>query len=270
VALSSDTPAEGVDITIVAPWLVGGGGGGTYVELSGAVNVTASFDQGSAHAMLYDTVGNGPYYTSAPAPLEGDGTGAGAGTYALSVGADMGEVSLRAAWDSNHNGLIEPTDAWGAYASSPGEDGNPVTVGAASVAGLDLEIPLGDPPAIVPNVRLEGTLYYPGTYDALGDGANVYAVAMKRRPGPDVSVATFADEYHFDTFSGSALTGYALDFRLVAPANTGVFLWAFVDADGDGVVNETGEPIGSYGNGSGWLNSGNASQTGIEIGLGTP
>jgi hypothetical protein len=270
VAVSADTPAEGVEIVIVAPWLTGGGGGGTYVEIAGDVDVTASFDQGAARAMLYDVAGNGPYYTSAEAPLDGDGTGAGEGPYALSVAASFGEADLRAAWDSNHNGLVEPTDAWGAYASSPGTEGNPISIGPDALSGYDLEIPLGDPPAIVPSVRLEGELRFGGTFDELPAGANVYAVAMRRKPSPDVLVETFPEEYHFDTFSGGALVGETLAYRLVVPANTGVFLYAFVDVDGDGLVNEAGELVGSYGGGSGWVAGGNVSQTGLDIRMGVP
>ena len=54
---------------------------------------------------------------------------------------------------------------------------------------------------------------------------------------------------------------------LVVPANTIVYLWAFVDADGDGMVNESDEPVASGGvDGAGTLPTGDEGQTDIRLG----
>ena len=54
--------------------------------------------------------------------------------------------------------------------------------------------------------------------------------------------------YDYDLFEWPDLTGETVkDWRLAVPSNTIVYLWAYVDEDVDGIVNESGEPVASGG-----------------------
>ena len=48
-------------------------------------------------------------------------------------------------------------------------------------------------------------------------------------------------------FAGDELTGTATPFSLGVPAWEPVYVWAWVDRDGDGVINEPGEAAGLNG-----------------------
>ena len=54
--------------------------------------------------------------------------------------------------------------------------------------------------------------------------------------------------YDYDEFEWADLTGETIkDWRLAVPSNTIVYLWAYVDEDIDGIVNESGEAVASGG-----------------------
>jgi hypothetical protein len=59
-----------------------------------------------------------------------------------------------------------------------------------------------------------------------------------------------------------------VNWDINVPASTIVYLWAYADTDGDGVVNEADEHVASGGiNSTGKLPTGTASTSGITLGL---
>ncbi|MSQ03197.1 MAG: hypothetical protein EXR71_15120 [Myxococcales bacterium] len=278
----------GVDVDIPVPYYefgggggggggngVGGGGGGgewnrdDYVLISGAGLITESYAGGSCMALLYGSDGTGPYYADGFTPTRTD-DGA-EGTYAMWVAKNYGVGELLGAWDSNFNGLIDPADRWGGYVDSTGASLNPISIGTADMPDSTLMIPDGNNsnPSAVPFVLLAGDVTISGGFDALEPGAQVHVAAMKFRPEDDLSVADIpAIAYDYQTYAGADVTGSALSFTLIAPANTIVYLWAYLDAEGDGVINEAGEAVASYGNNpAGHLPTGSESHLGLEMPL---
>jgi hypothetical protein len=94
-------------------------------------------------------------------------------------------------------------------------------------------------------------------------------VALRYPPTPDMEVEAFSEAYDFEVWDSSALGDLSsVDWDLIVPANTIVYLLAFVDADGDGLVNEVQEPIASGGpGGSVALSTGEEGHAGIGLGL---
>lgn len=245
IAVVEGSAVDGVDIVISSPLLpTGGGGGGSYVDISGDLTITEEYGGGIAKVMLYDNASQGPYYVANVTPVATE-DGAAA-PYTLTVGAGAGETRLIAAWDVDQNGLVEPTDTWGAYVVE-GENGNPITVGTGALAGYDVEIPFGIPPAITPFVRIDGTLTYEADYGTLPAGAVVYVAALRTRPSGEFAATELEEGYDWASWTGAELVGTTLDFVLVAPSSATAYLVAFADLDGNGMVNEAGEPFGSYG-----------------------
>ncbi|MES2639863.1 MAG: hypothetical protein V4850_10290 [Myxococcota bacterium] len=245
VAVVDGGATNDVDIVINAPLLpTGGGGGGTYITLDGDVTIDQAYGGGDGKVMLYDTSGNGPSYVT---PFTPTATADGAtASFSLAVAADIGEQRLLGAWDNDQNGLIEPTDLWGAYVVT-GENANPITVGSESAAGFTVLIPYGLPPALSPFVRLEGVAGYEAGYETLPAGAVVYVAALRTRPSGDFGVADLGRAYDWQSFTGADLTGQTLDYVLVTPSSAVAYVWGYVDLDGDGSLNEAGEPVASVG-----------------------
>lgn len=263
VAVIEGSAVDDVDIVINAPLHpTGGGGGGTYVSIEGNVVIEGDYAAGAARVMLYDSAGNGPSYVTTVQPTV---TEAGASApYALTVGADYGAGRLIGAWDDDANGLIEPTDRWGAYVVG-GENGNPITVGSVNLTSHDVTIPFGIAPALTPFVRLEGALNYSGGYDTLPAGAVVYVTALKtRRTEGEFAVDDLQKGYDWASFTGAELTGTALDYVLVTPSSAVAYLSAYVDLDADGLLNEAGEPFASYGP-TGRISTGTSNQDGLDL-----
>lgn len=254
---------DGVDIVINAPLLpTGGGGGGTYVTLSGNVVIDGSYGGGDGKVMLYDANGNGPSYVTpfTPTPTA-DGAEA---TFALGVGSGIGDARLIGAWDDDLNGLIDPTDTWGAYVVE-GENANPLTVGTTNSSGLTVMLPFGLPPALSPFVRLEGSLTFTDDFSSLPAGTSVYVAALRTRPEADATVESLARGYDWQRFTGAELAGTSLDYLLVTPSSAETYLWAFGDIDGDGILNESGEPLGAYGPSAGRLSTGTVNQADLDM-----
>ncbi|MFN7146453.1 MAG: hypothetical protein ACK4YP_21950, partial [Myxococcota bacterium] len=201
VAVIEGSAVDDVDIVINAPLHPTGGGGGSAVSIEGNVTIEGDYAAGVARVMLYDSAGNGPSYVTTVQPTV---TEAGAtAPYALAVGANYGEGRLIGAWDDDANGLIEPTDRWGAYVVG-GENGNPITIGAVNLAAHDVTIPFGIAPALTPFVRLEGALNYADGYDTLPAGAVVYVTALKsRRNEGEFSVDDLQNGYDWASFTGA-------------------------------------------------------------------
>lgn len=252
-----------VDLTILVPYNPGGGGGCDITSIDGTITITKSWVDGNAAAMLYTTDGDGPYYTTAvtPTPI----TGGAEADYTLYSCQNAGEVSLYGAWDSNGNSLIDPDDDWGAYLSAPDTDGNPITVGTTALSGYDIQIPFGDiQPNFVPYVFLGGTLSSSEGF-ANYPGATVYVAAMKSRPNTDFSVSGLDDAaYDWAAYASEDLLADGA-FSLIVPANTVTYLWAYIDEDGDGNVQEAGEALGNATGDSGKVATGSRSQTGLTI-----
>jgi hypothetical protein len=197
----------------------------------------------------------------------------GSSSYEITTCANLGNVQLTGAIDSNGNSLIDPADTTGAYVTSPDTNGNPIVVGTSDLTSYEVQIPITGPDgeeedysvSIVPFVTISGTVTYESSrIDGLPSGSAVYVSALKYRPNTGVSAAGLAtDAYDLDTFDWSAdINGNAsLSYSLVVPAGQTVYLWAYADTDLDGNVNESGEPVSSAGSDSGAYETTSSSTT---------
>jgi hypothetical protein len=130
---------------------------------------------------------------------------------------------------------------------------------------------------VVPFVRLSGTAFpervptFGDFASGEGDGMVLHVVALKYPPTPDLNVTAFEEDAYDAQVWDSASLGdlESVDWNLVVPANTIVYLLAFVDVDGDGLVNEEQEPV-AYGGvgGAAALSTGDEGHTGIGLRLG--
>ena len=98
---------------------------------------------------------------------------------------------------------------------------------------------------------------------------SLYVVALRYPPTPDMNVEEFEEAYDYQVWDSEALGDLeSVDWDLVVPANTVVYLLAFVDADGDGLVNEAQEPVASGGvGGAAALSTGDEGYAGSGLGL---
>jgi len=200
--------------------------------------------------MLMDKDGNGPYHVAQALDV---GAGEGATTsYTLEVCPNYGEMQLVACWDANMNGVFDGGDRWGVYSASGETNSNPISVGDRNMNNYPVWLPLGDRPGVdlVPFVQLSGSLRLSTgePFSSLDSGSTVYVSALKYRPSGDLLITDPAVAYDTDTFAWSELSsaGTELAWDLTLPSDTIVYLWAFADTDGDGIVNGPGEPIGPY------------------------
>lgn len=249
-----------IDLSIVVaydPELVGqqqewqggqdGGQGCTDLIVQGPVDVLNRGDATRGVAMLVDSNGSGPvdwvWFDVSP---KGEG---GVSEYTIPACANLGELLLVGAIDSNGNEVIDPEDTWGAVADLEGSDLNPVRVGTQDLLDQRIQIPTGDgssPLDLVPFVRLGGTVsMQKGSFDDLEVGSTVYVAALKYRLGFDLNINSFETlAYDYQMYEWPDLTGKSVvDFSLGVPADTVVYLWAFADEDLDGIVNESGERV---------------------------
>ncbi len=252
-------------------------GGCDLVSVAGEVRITVPYEGGNGMVMLLDKNGGGPYQMDEFSPVS---NGAGAiAEYNMGVCAWAGDMKIVAAYDSNGNGLIDPDDLWGAHASEPGVDGNPVTIEDYRQPDVHVEIPIGNGESavsVVPFVRLSGTAYseitptFSGLEAESGDGFSLYVVALQYPPTPDMNVEEFTEAFDFKVWDSATVGDEEIvDWDLVVPADTVVYLLAFVDADGDGLVNEAQEPVafGGEADGAAALSSGEEGREGILLGL---
>lgn len=226
---------------------------GCTVTVSGEVEVDHGFS-GTGLAMILGTDGSGPHYADW---FEATGHGdASTGEYAISMCQNIGSVKLIGAIDENGNGLIDPADTYGAYVTAPDTDGNPIQVATTDLTEHTIQIPLygadGQPLdngiEVIPFVRLYGSIASAlGTFDDFGAGSTLHVAALKYRPNTSFGTSVFdAGAYDYQTFAWGDLSGEsAVDYQLLVPANVELYLWAYVDTDIDGTVNEVGEPVGS-------------------------
>ncbi len=252
-------------------------GGCDLVAIAGDVEITVPYEGGNGMVMLLDNAGGGPYQQKEFTPIP---TGSGAtAEYNMGVCVNAGPMQIVAAYDSNGNGLVDPADLWGAYISEPGQNGNPLVIEDYRREDVHVEIPIGGGgPAVsvVPFVRLSGIAYpeaVPRFSDLAtdgGEGLALHVVALKYPPTPDFNVSAFEeDAYDAKVWDSDTLGDEeSVDWDLVVPANTIVYLLAFVDADGDGLVNEEREPV-AYGGvgGAAALSTGDEGHAGIGLRL---
>ncbi len=245
ISFTDGTAAEGVDITILSPMYTGGGSCST-ITISGDATITNTYNGGDVAVMLLDSAGNGPYHSATVTPTK-DGGGASA-DYALTSCASYGSMILKGAWDKTGNGMFDPRDRWGAYILKADVNGNPITVGSTDMSGYEIQIPLGneDGLSLVPFVRLSGTLsVQDGTLDDLPSGSTLYVAALKYRPNGQVSVTDLEDGYDLQVIENAE--GSSVDWSVTVPADSIVYLWAYNDAENNGLVNESGEFVASGG-----------------------
>lgn len=250
-----------VDYDYAYAYFFGGGGGGgcsTYITLSGDAILTSPWAGGDVAVLAYDTAGNGPYDGFARGEPTTSGGGAEMPFQLGLCNVSSQDVVIRGAWDRNGNELIDPADLWGALISKPDVDGNPLTVGTTDIAGLEVQIPLGDGEydlSVVPFVRISGSVLYEGgaSFDGLPAGSNVYAAALLYRPTGDITVSYFRrTAYSVSEWEPSDYAGKtSLPYAMWVPTNTIVYIWGFVDhgPTPDGVVNTPDEIVGSGGSG---------------------
>lgn len=266
-----DSDGDGIPDEVQPP------GGCDAIAVAGNVNITVPYEGGNGMVMLLDNAGGGPYQQKEFTPVP---TGSGAvAEYNMGVCVDAGPMQIVAAYDSNGNGLVDPADLWGAYVSEPGVNGNPVIIEDYRMDDIHIDIPIGGGgPAVsvVPFVHLSGTAF-PETEPTFGEfraegaeGMALHIAAMKYPPTPDFDVSAFeSDSYDSKVWDSDTLGDLeSVEWDLVVPANTIVYLLAFVDADGDGLVNEEQEPV-AYGGagGAAALSTGDEGHSGIGLRL---
>jgi hypothetical protein len=279
VSVTDGSTAAGVDITILAYWNNAGGSGGSSggggcdgsgggngdgsSTISGDIVITEAYAAGDAVAMLMTTGLEGPvaWHWNTPEP-----SGGGAeGPYTMSVCASGTDYVLQGCWDSNFNSVVESDDKCGPYISEPDVDGNPITVGDENLTEHDIQIPLGDYSLdLVPFVNLSGSITHD---DGAFSGGTVTVGALKYKPSGDFTAADIAeaayDYVEFDTSSGETSLSYSLD----VPSNTITYLLAWDNEDGDTLINESDEAVGSgSSDDNGRLPTGSSSQV-IDINL---
>ncbi len=244
ISVTDGSTAAGVDITILSYWNNSGGGGGNgdgSTTISGDIIITEAYAAGDAVALLMTTGGDGPlaYNWTSPEP-----SGGGAeGPYAMTLCADGSDYNLQGCWDSNFNSVVESDDKCGPYISEPDVDGNPITLGDENLDEHDIQIPLGDYNLdLVPFVNISGTITHD---DGAFSGGTVTVGALKYKPDGEFTAADIADAAYdyqeFDTSGGQTELAYSLD----VPSNTITYLLAWDNEDGDALINESDEAVGS-------------------------
>lgn len=288
IDVTAGEESSGLEIPILVPYYnfdgggggggggdgVGGGGGdgsppGPLVKISGDVDITIGYAGGTTVAMLYDSAGIGPYYMKAftPVPKKGGATA----SYDLTVAASFGTSRLVAAWDSNYNGLIDPSDKWGGYVKDDGTAGNPIVVAAEDMPGMNLELPFGNEnSSIVPFHTVSGTLTLRDGAAAYDAGTQFYIGALKYRPDAAFTVTEMEDAYDYSTYTPASFVGDVVDYRLIVPSNTITYVWAYADLDADGNLHEDGEPLGAPLNASGKVATGTDNVENLNVTLTFP
>jgi hypothetical protein len=229
----------------------GGGTGCTDIYISGPVLINEFVPVGADGMVMMTDTGGSEMIDASWFETTATSDGAEA-QYGFETCDDLGEMNLIGAVDSDANLLIDPADSWGAYVSSSGVDGNPIMIDDYDMEDMEVEIPLGDGSGlnIVPFVQLTGTVSVEdGAFDDLAAGSTVYVAALKYRPNNDLTVTSLESiAYDYDEFEWGDLNRETVkDWRLAVPSSTIVYLWAYVDEDVDGIVNESGEPVSSGG-----------------------
>ena len=243
------------------------------VQITGDAVLTETYTDGDVAIFVMLPGGVGPvHYTVATPEILGGGAQA---PYALEVCQNIGTASLRGTWDENHNGMFDPMDAFGSYIDAPNSNGNPINIRYTDLAEYQVQVPLNGSSglSLLPFMNISGTVNAGGsTFDSLVDGAEEYTLhvtALKFRPQREISVQEIIEEQAYDvqTYEYEDLVGRTqIDFSLTAPKETLIYLWAYIDVDGNGYVNESQEPVSSGGeDDNGKFPTGNVNLEGVEM-----
>ena len=122
---------------------------------------------------------------------------------------------------------------------------------------------------LVPFVQLSGTIQAGnGLFDDLSSSGTLYVAALKYRPSGEISIQTLEERsYDYKAVAWDELTGQSnIDWRLTVPSETITYLWAYLDVDDNGYVNEPQEPIASGGeDDNGKFPTGNSATSNIDM-----
>ena len=248
-------------------------GGVDQISIDGEAILTATYEEGDGDiAIILMKVGNvGPIHSQVVTP-EPDGNGA-VGDYVLyTCPYDSSfPVLLKGIWDNNKNGMFDPTDESGTYIKAPNESGNPITVGFNNLSDYEIQIPFASSSAlnIVPFVQLSGPVIPEnGSFNTYQEGSKLYMTAMKYRVEQEFNVDVFEEqaygvvEYEWDDLQNKSF----VPWEITVPSQTIAYLWAYIDTDNDGLVNEPGEPIAVVAGGEdGRYPTGDESQSDIQM-----
>jgi hypothetical protein len=241
------------------------------VTIDGIANVTRTYNGGDVAVFVLGAGGVGPVFSTSLTPdIDGDSA---EGLYSLEVCEDIGYVSLRGCWDQNQNGMFEPMDKYGSYISAPNENGNPISVKYTDLSDYEVQIPLGssDGLTLLPFMSVSGLVKANGLFDDLSDGGRLHIVALKFRPQGSISITDIEEIQSYDTqtYEWEELQGKTeVSFTLMAPKETIIYLWAYIDVDSNGYVNESLEPVASAGeDDNGKFPTGNINIEGVNMTL---
>lgn len=246
--------------------IIGGGGQelGEGVNIQGTLHVSGAYTGGRVAVMAFKEDGSGPYYSdwTQPQAVGNEVTS----NYQFYADPNFGPVDMRAAWDSNRNGLIDPSDAWGEYADSKGTSLNPLTIGSENIEDVDVYLPLGQPLSAVPWVLLSGTMKCPG---GCSQYPTVWVAALKNRPTTNMATTDIVRGYDSIYLTGADLNADEVKFNLAVPSNTYTYVIGAADADNDGVVLEDREPL-AFWDGGAAIATGHESQKDLSLELQAP
>lgn len=266
---------DGLDLVISTPWdsyydwVNGGGGGGgggssVAVTLSGTGDVVSGYIGGDCLALLYYSDGSGPYDWTSFTPT-GNGDGTAVGEWSMGTWGDL-TATLLGACDLNGNSLIDPADSWGSVVEGDNND-NPFQIGTEDLSDVVIRIPYeGVRATVTPFATISGSVLSADNFSTWPAGSTLYVAALRSRPTGDVTVSDLAAGYDYVAFTGSDLSSGSVPYSLMVPTHKTLYVWAFGDGDGDGVLNEVGEPLGSPDNG-GRISVGTADETGNDINI---
>ena len=120
-------------------------------------------------------------------------------------------------------------------------------------------------------MSISGTVSANGLFDDITSEGTLHIAALKFRPQGSISVSDIEDiqSYDIQTYQWEDLQGKTVvPFTLMAPKETITYLWAYIDTDNNGYVNESLEPIASAGeDDNGKFPTGNVNIQGVEMTL---
>ena len=242
------------------------------ISITGEATITKTYTGGDIAVMLMKPGVVGPVHSTRITP-EVQGGGA-AGDYSLQTCQNLGYMLLIGIWDSNQNGMFDPTDDHGPYISAPNQTGNPVSIYYSQLSDYEIQIPLDSGPglSLVPFVKLSGVVDSGSsdTFSGISDGGTLYVAALKYRPSLDLSVSYIQEEsYDYQAFSWSEIQNASeISWELTVPNETITYLWAYLDHNDNGVVQEPGEAVSNGGEDeNGKFPTGNSSTENIRISL---
>jgi len=185
---------------------------------------------------------------------------------------NSGTYVARGVWDDNANGLYDPSDTWGQTVDADGAAVGSITFGDTDEE-VTMLIPVGGSDfGLVPFVRVFGDIRrLDDSWDALlvdYPDAHIYVVGGKYVGEMEILVSTLEDAYDYDVFGPEQLAGAEqLDYTLLAPANTSMYLYAAADLDNDGMIDGNSEGWACGGEDDCWMSTGESNIYGQSMGM---